>query len=185
MPSLKAYLFITLLLVLGVTKGAHAQRGWYIGANAGYDQLAYDDKKDKLVGPTYDLDFGYNFNDSFGLFSTIGGSFYDGGKSKRGSIDVGPRFVLQGRTKIQPFLDLQATASAVDNGAFNFSRNGFGATGSIGIHYFFNEAIALNGVGSVSRVYYNDVKFAGLPVDGLEQIGTYYRFRVGISFYFR
>jgi hypothetical protein len=173
------------LFVLLSAIPASAQRGWYMGANAGYDQLVYDEKNDRLVGSTYDLDFGFNFSDSFGLFSTIGGSFYDGGKSKRGSIDLGPRFILHQGAKFQPYLDLQATASTVDNGAFNFSRNGFGGTGSVGVHYFINDAIALNGVGSASRVYYNDVKFAGLPVDGLEQVGTYYRIRVGIAFYFR
>lgn len=174
-----------LLFAIITVDSALAQRGWYLGANTGYDQLAYDGKKDKRVGSTYDLDFGYHFNDSFGVISSIGGSFYDGGKSKRGSIDLGPRFILYQGAKIQPFLDLMATVSTVDNGAFNFSRNGLGASGSTGIHYFINDAIALKGMASVSRVYYNDVKFAGLPVDGLEEIGTYFRIRAGIAFYFR
>ncbi len=179
--------FVLCFLFISVTipHVAHAQRGWYIGTNAGYDQLVYDDESDRRVGPTYDLDFGFNFNDQLGVFATLGGSFYDGGKSKRGSIDVGPRFVLSKDTKFQPFLDLQGTISTIDNGAFNFSRNGFGGTSSVGVHYFLNHAIALKGITSVSRVYYNDVKFGGLPVDGLEKIGMYYRLRTGIAFYFR
>jgi hypothetical protein len=172
-------------IIFGFTTLAHAQRGWHIGTNAGYDQLVYDDESDRRVGPTYDLDFGFNFNDQLGVFATLGGSFYDGGKSKRGSIDFGPRFVLYKDSKLQPFLDLQGTISTIDNGAFNFSRNGFGGTGSVGVHYFLNHAIALKGITSISRVYYNDVKFGGIPVEGLDKIGTYYRFRAGIAFYFR
>jgi len=178
-------LFLSLFFLCSSADFVKAQRGWYLGANTGYDQLAYDGKKDKLVGSTYDLDFGYYFNDSFGVISSIGGSFYEGGKSKRGSIDLGPRFILYQGEKIQPFLDLVASVSTVDNGAFNFSRNGFGASGSTGIHYFLNDAIALKGIASISRVYYNDVKFAGLQVEGLEEIGTYFRIRAGIAFYFR
>jgi len=183
MKNLQFFIFLSLISLY--CKTSIAQSGWYIGVNAGYDQLRYDGKDDNWIGPSYDLDFGFRFNDRVGLVSTLGGSFYEGGKSKRGSIDFGPRFILNPSPNLQPFIDIQATASTVDNGAFNFSRNGFGGTGSIGVHYFLNQAIALNGIASVSRVYYNDVKFAGLKVNGLNEIGTYYRLRLGIAFYFR
>ncbi len=179
---------IALLLIMltgMLVSDAYGQRGWYLGGKFGYDRMQFDKEDDHRNGNNYELDFGFNFNDSFGAYVTVGGSIFDGGDSKMGFIEVGPRFVLWKGPKFQPYIDLLARAATVDNGAFNFSQNGFGGSGTIGAHYFLNSAIAINGSASVSRVNFNDVKFAGIKVEGLDDMATNARFRLGLSFFFR
>jgi hypothetical protein len=175
-----------LVLILGaVTSESTAQRGWYLGGKLGYDRMQFDQAAEHQNGNNYEIDFGFNFSDTFGTYFTVGGSVFDGGDSKMGFIEVGPRIVLWKGPKLQPYVDVMARAAAIDNGAFNFSQNGFGGSGTIGAHYFLNYAIAINGSVSVSRVNFNDVKFAGIKVEGLDDMATNARFRLGLSFFFR
>ena len=168
-----------------VSIDAHAQRGIYLGGTYGYDRMQFDRDDEHRNGNNYELDFGYNFTDSFGAYVTVGGSFFDGGDSRMGFIEVGPRVVLWKGSKVQPYIDLMARAASIDNGPFDFSQNGFGGSGTIGAHYFLNYAIAINGSVSVSRVTFNDVKFAGIKVEGLDDMATNARFRLGFSLFFR
>jgi hypothetical protein len=168
-----------------ISSDAHAQRGWYLGGKFGYDRMQFDNADEHRNGNNYEIDFGFNFNDTFGTYFTVGGSVFDGGDSRMGFVEVGPRLVLWKGPKLQPYVDLMARAATIDNGAFNFSQTGFGGSGTIGAHYFLNYAIAINGSVSVSRVNFNDVKFAGIKVEGLDDMATNARFRLGLSFFFR
>jgi hypothetical protein len=168
-----------------ITPEVIAQKGWYLGGKDGYDRMQFDLADERRNGNNYEIDFGHNFNDSFGAFFTVGGSVFDGSDSRMGFIEFGPRFVLWKGPKLQPYLDLMAKAASVDNGAFNFSQTGFGGSMTLGAHYFLNSGIAINSSVSVSRVNFNDVKFAGIEVEGLDDIATNVRLRVGLSFFFR
>lgn len=175
-----------LVFLLGtMTSEALAQKGWYLGGKFGYDRMQFDLASEHRNGNNYEIDFGHNFTDSFGAYFTVGGSVFDGGDSRMGFIEIGPRLVLWKGPKLQPYLDLMAKAASVDNGAFNFSQTGYGGTGALGAHYFLNSGIAINSSVSVSRVNFNDVKFAGIEVEGLDDIATNVRLRVGLSFFFR
>lgn len=180
--TIAAVLFLVMILSVG---DAVAQRGWYLSGKFGYDRMQFDNADDHLNGNNYELDFGYNFTNAVGAYFTVGGSIFDGGDSRMGFIEVGPRFVLYQGPKFQPYIDVMARAASIDNGAFNFSQNGFGGSGTLGAHYFLNYAIAINGSVSVSRVNFNDVKFAGIKVEGLDDMATNARFRLGFSFFFR
>jgi hypothetical protein len=184
----RALLRTILLLVIilsTVTMVSHAQRGWYLSGKVGYDRMQFDNDNEHRNGNNYEIDFGFNFNDTFGTYFTVGGSIFDGGDSKMGFFEVGPRVVLWKGAKLQPYVDLMARAATIDNGPFSFSQTGFGGSGAIGAHYFLNYAIAINGSVSVSRVNFNDVKFAGIKVEGLDDMATNARFRLGLSFFFR
>lgn len=184
----KSYPIVAMIIVLMTvlaTSDAAAQRGWYLSGKVGYDRMQFDKADDHLNGNNYELDFGYNFTNAIGAYFTVGGSIFDGGDSRMGFIEVGPRFVLYQGPKFQPYIDVMARAATIDNGAFNFSQNGFGGSGTLGAHYFLNYAIAINGSVSVSRVNFNDVKFAGIKVEGLDDLATNVRFRLGLSFFFR
>jgi len=178
-------LMLGLLMFSGLLVDAEAQKGVYIGANFGADRLTYDTADSTLAGPNYEIDFGYNFTDLFGLFFTVGGASFDGGTARLGFIDFGPRLILWKGTKFQPYLDAMATVATIDNGAFDFSYNGFGGTATVGAHYFISYSIAINASASVTRINFSDVKFAGFDVDGLETLATNTRFKVGMAFYFR
>ncbi len=177
---------MVMVLCLGAfTSETFAQRGWYLGGKFGYDRLQFDKADEHRNGNNYEIDFGYNFNDTFGTYFTVGGSVFDGGDSRMGFIEVGPRVILWKGPKLQPYIDVMARAATIDNGAFNFSQSGFGASGTIGAHYFLNYAIAINGSASVSRVNFNNVTFGGIKVEGLDDRATSARFRLGLSFFFR
>jgi len=174
-----------MFLLSGFLVDVIAQKGIYIGANIGADRLTYDTADSTLAGPSYEIDVGYNFTDQFGLFFTVGGASFDGGDARLGFIELGPRLILWKGNKFQPYLDAMATIATVDNGAFDFSYNGFGGTATLGAHYFINNSIAINASASVSRINFNDIKFAGFDVDGLETLATNARFKLGMAFYFR
>jgi hypothetical protein len=168
-----------------ITTDAYSQRGWYLGGKVGYDRMQFDKADEHRNGNNYEIDFGYNFNDTFGTYFTVGGSIFDGGDSRMGFIEIGPRIILWQGPKLQPYIDIMARAATIDNGAFNFSQNGLGGSGTIGAHYFLNYAVAINGSASISRVNFNDVNFAGIEVEGLDDLATNMRFRLGLSFFFR
>ena len=178
-------IFLMAMILSSVGYDAFAQRGWYLGGKFGYDRIQFDNVDEHRNGNNYEIDFGYNFNDTFGTYFTVGGSVFDGGDSRMGFFELGPRFVLWKGPKVQPYIDLMARAATIDNGPFSFSQTGFGGSGTIGAHYFINYAIAINGSVSASRVNFNDVKFAGISVEGLDDYATNIRFRLGLSFFFR
>lgn len=176
---------VFILVAFAAAGDALAQRGWYLAGKVGYDRMQFDNADDYLNGNNYELDFGFNFTNVVGAYFTVGGSIFDGGDSRMGFIEVGPRFVLYQGPKLQPYIDLMVRGATIDNGPFNFSQNGFGGSGTIGAHYFLNFATAINGSVSISRVNFNDVKFAGINVEGLDDMATNARFRIGLSFFFR
>jgi len=163
-----------------------AQKGVYIGIKLAGTSASFDDfDSDDTKGGGLEFDLGYNFSNSFGIFSTLGGYRLDNSDVTLGYFDVGGRYFI-GASNIKPYLDLALTASTFkdDSGAIETSLSGTGLSGGGGVQFFFNENVALNLGLLISRINYREVKIGNIAFDDLEYMSTNTRLKLGLAFYF-
>jgi hypothetical protein len=173
-------------------------KGFYAGAALNGSSIQMDDAdfgdSDRDNGGGLTLHLGYNFTKMFGVFlsGTAASLKIDDEESGEeedvtlGQGDIGGRVSFVGSSALVPYIEVAFTGL---NAKFDFEGEdvelrGSGATGAIGLNWFFNPSVALDVNARYTKGEFNTIKVGGTSITNDDGIGVNTgRLNVGIAWY--
>jgi hypothetical protein len=207
MKILKTFGVVVLLVTIAGTASAQGAmgnvagvntKGFYLGAALNGSSIQIDDSdfgdSDRENGPGLTLHLGYNFTKMFGIFlsGTAASLNIEDDELQEetdvilGHGDLGGRVSFVGTSSAVPYIEIAYTGinAKFDVEGEDVELRGIGATGAVGLNWFFSREAALDLNVRYTKGEFNTVKIGGTSVTEDDGIGlNSARLNVGISWY--